>query len=48
MPKSQYVDPIKVFEPETIHFEDIPVCQYNKTLKEELKELIKIKMISLL
>ncbi|MBE6588874.1 MAG: dehydrogenase, partial [Ruminococcaceae bacterium] len=37
MPKSQYVDPAKAFEAGYIHFEDIPVCQYNKTLKEELK-----------
>ena len=35
MPKSQYVDPAKAFEPGYIHFEDIPVCQYNKTLEEE-------------
>ena len=38
MPKSQYVDPNKVFEPEFIHFNDIPVCQYKKTLKQEVKE----------
>ena len=37
MPKSQYVDPAKAFEAGYIHFDDIPVCQYNKTLKEELK-----------
>ncbi len=37
MPKSQYVDPGKVFQPETIHFEDIPVCQYKKTTAEEVK-----------
>ena len=37
MPKSQYVDPGKAFEAGYIHFDDIPVCQYNKTLKEELK-----------
>ena len=35
MPKSQYVDPAKAFEAGYIHFEDIPVCQYNKTLEEE-------------
>ena len=35
MPKSQFIDPAKVFEPGYIHFEDIPVCQYNKTLEEE-------------
>ena len=37
MPKSQYVDPGKAFEAGYIHFEDIPVCQYNKTLAEEKK-----------
>ena len=37
MPKSQYVDPGKAFDAGYIHFEDIPVCQYKKTLKEELK-----------
>ncbi len=37
MPKSQYVDPKKAFEPGFIHFEDIPVCQYNKTIEEEKK-----------
>ena len=36
MPKSQYVDPNEVFKPETIHFEDIPVNQYKKTLEEEV------------
>ena len=35
MPKSQFVDPKKAFEPGYIHFTDIPVCQYNKTLEEE-------------
>ncbi len=35
MPKSQYVDPGKVFEPGYIHFNDIPVNQYAKTLEEE-------------
>ena len=37
MPKSQFVDPKKAFEPGFIHFEDIPVCQYKKTLAEEKK-----------
>ena len=36
MPKSQYVDPNEVFKPEAIHFEDIPVNQYKKTLEEEV------------
>ena len=37
MPKSQFVDPKKVFEPGYIHFHDIPVCQYNLTLDDEKK-----------
>ena len=45
MPKSQYVDPGKAFESGYIHFEDIPVCQYNKTLKEELKTYSKEDMM---
>ena len=35
MPKSQYIDPKKVFQPGYIHFEDIPVNQYSKSLDEE-------------
>ncbi len=35
MPKSQFVDPGKAFDAGYIHFEDIPVCQYNKSLEEE-------------
>ncbi len=37
MPKSQFVDPKKAFEKGSIHFKDIPVCQYNKTLEQEKK-----------
>jgi len=37
MPKSQYVDPSRVFEPGYLKFNDIPVCRYNKTLDEEKK-----------
>ena len=37
MPKSQFVDPEKVFEPGYIHFNDIPVNQYKKSLKEEME-----------
>ena len=37
MPKSQFVDPKKVFEPGYIQFHDIPVCQYNLTLDDEKK-----------
>jgi len=45
MPKSQYVDPKKVFQPEFIHFKDIPVCQYKKTLAEEKKLYTKDDML---
>jgi len=37
MPKIQYVDPQKAFAPGFIKFDDIPVCQYNKTLAQEQK-----------
>ena len=37
MPKSQYVSTEKAFEKGFIHFEDIPVCQYSKSLAEEKK-----------
>ncbi|MDD6266155.1 MAG: thiamine pyrophosphate-dependent enzyme [Clostridia bacterium] len=45
MPKSQYVDPGKVFEPGFIHFEDIPVNQYKKTLAQEKKIYSKDDML---
>ena len=45
MPKSQYVDPKKVFEPGFITFKDIPVCQYKKTLAEEKKIYTKDDMM---
>jgi 2-oxoisovalerate dehydrogenase E1 component len=38
MPKSLYIDPVAVRQPGKIHFEDIPVCQYNKTIKQEMEE----------
>lgn len=37
MPKSQYVDPQKVFKPGFLTFDDIAVNQYAKTLEEEKK-----------
>ena len=45
MPKSQFIDPKKVFTPEFIHFNDIPVCQYNKTLAQEKKLYTKEDML---
>ena len=38
MPKSMYVSPDPKFEAREITFENIPVCQYNKTIKQELEE----------
>ena len=35
MPKSQYIDPGKVFEPGYIDFDSIPLCRYDKTIEEE-------------
>lgn len=37
MPKSLFVDPVATRAAGTIHFEDIPVCTYNKTIEEERK-----------
>ena len=37
MPKSLYVDPVATRAAGSIHFEDIPVCTYNKTIEEERK-----------
>ncbi|MDD4772479.1 MAG: thiamine pyrophosphate-dependent enzyme [Eubacteriales bacterium] len=37
MPKSQYIDPQKVFQPGFLTFDDIAVNQYAKTLEEEKK-----------
>ena len=36
MPKNLYVDPNVVRAPGKVTFNDIPVNQYNKTIKEEL------------
>ena len=37
MPKSLFVDPAKVREAGKVTFNEIPVNQYNKTVKEELE-----------
>ena len=37
MPKSLFVDPVATRASGSIHFEDIPVCTYNKTVAEERK-----------
>ena len=41
MPKSMYVSPDPKFEAREITFENIPVCQYNKTIKQETKNFSK-------
>ena len=38
MPKSQYVAPEELRAAGIIHFEDMPMNQYNKTIEQELKE----------
>ena len=38
MPKSIIIEPERVFASETIHFTDIPVNAYNKSVNEELAE----------
>ena len=35
MPKSQYIDPSVMRAPGSVHFQDIPVNQYNKTIEDE-------------
>ena len=35
MPKSIIIEPEKAFARETIHFSDIPVNAYEKTIEEE-------------
>ncbi len=37
MPKSQFIDPVKMREAGEINFQPIPVNQYHKTIEEELK-----------
>lgn len=38
MPKSEYIDPAKTFERGQIEIKPIPVCQYNKSVGQELSE----------
>ena len=37
MPKSQYMDPNVLRAPGYVEFENIPVNQYKKTIKQEMK-----------
>lgn len=41
MPKTQYVDPVEIRKSGWIKFNDIPVNQYNKTIKEEKENFSK-------
>lgn len=45
MPKLQYVDPLKVFEPSFLNFNDIAVNQYAKTLEAEKELYTKEEML---
>ena len=41
MPKSQYLDPVRMREPSTISFKDIEVNTYQKTVSDELNNFTK-------
>ncbi len=45
MPKSQFIDSRRVFQPGYVHFEDIPVNQYEKTAEEEKTLYTKADML---
>ncbi len=45
MPKSLYVDPVATRASGTIHFEDIPVCTYNKSVSEERRNFADADLI---
>ena len=47
MPKSQFIDPNFIRQSGTIHFEDIPVNQYNKTITEEKKNFKKEELVTM-
>ena len=47
MPKSQYVDPKKQFEKRVIKFEDIQVCAYDKSVKDEMGNFSKEDFLSI-
>ena len=47
MPKSQFIDPNFIRQSGTIHFEDIPVNQYNKTIAEEKKNFKKEELVTM-
>ena len=44
MPKSQYIDPKEMRKAGEITFTPIPVNQYKKTIKEELKDILALEL----
>ncbi len=47
MPKSQFIDPNFIRSSGSIHFEDIPVNVYNKTVAEEKKNFKKAELVTI-
>ena len=47
MSKQLFIDPNVVRKPGTIHFEDIPVNQYQKTVKDELGNFTKEQLVNI-
>ena len=47
MPKSQFIDPLKVRKPGKIEFREIPVNQYNKTMEEEKANFSKEELLGI-
>ena len=47
MPKSQFVDPKESFKKRTIKFKDIPVCAYNKKVKDVKDEFTKEELLGI-
>ncbi|MBR3844126.1 MAG: hypothetical protein IKM39_01305, partial [Clostridia bacterium] len=47
MPKSIYVKPEDKFAKRTITFEDIPVCEYDKTVNDEKKNYTKEEFLGM-
>ena len=45
MSKQLFVDPVELRKPGYIHFEDIPVNQYNKTIEDEKKNFSKADFV---
>ena len=47
MPKSQFIDPLKLRKAGKVKFKDIPVNQYDKTLEEEKANYSKEQLIGI-